>query len=278
MEIIFSFSGISYPVTLNGITKFEHQNNIGINVFRIDGNGNILPIRTTTMQNASRIVRLLQISNEETSHYVLITDFSKFVRSQISKCKKQHYFCDYCLHGCTTAKILEKHVDRCRRFKAQNVFVPEVNDPKGRDKLTFTQTEHQLPLPFVIYADFESILEPVNTVLPNPLKPSTTVYQRHVPCGAAYKIVSTDPKYNHEPVVFTGPDSAEKFLDQLQIDVKQIRSYLKNKQPMLLTAEEEEAYKSTTSCHICSMEFTDFGEGSSPKVRDHDHLTGQFRG
>ena len=49
-------------------------------------------------------------------------------------------------------------MERCKMHDAQRVKLPEKNDKKGRDKVIFTKTEYQLRLPFVIYADFESIL------------------------------------------------------------------------------------------------------------------------
>ena len=36
--------------------------------------------------------------------------------------------------------------------------LPEADNKKGQDKVKFTKTEYQLRLPFVIYADFESVL------------------------------------------------------------------------------------------------------------------------
>ena len=45
-------------------------------------------------------------------------------------------------------------MERCKMHDAQRVKLPEKND-----KVIFTKTEYQLRLPFVIYADFESILK-----------------------------------------------------------------------------------------------------------------------
>ena len=68
------------------------------------------------------------------------------------------YFCQYCLHGCTSEEVLKNHSGRCKLHRAQRIKLPEADDKKGCDKVKFTKTEYQLRLPFVIYADFEIIL------------------------------------------------------------------------------------------------------------------------
>jgi len=44
--------------------------------------------------------------------------------------------------------------------------------------------------------------------------------------------------------------------------------------PMNLTAEEEQLFQKTENCHICEQKF----KFTEERVRDHDHLTGKFRG
>ena len=43
----------------------------------------------------------------------------------------------------------------------------------------------------MIYADFESILEKIDTVSPNTNKSYTNKYQKHTPCGFCYYIKSS---------------------------------------------------------------------------------------
>ena len=54
----------------------------------------------------------------------------------------------------TTPKRLEAHAKDC--CHAQRIKFPK--DPRCR----FTNIQKQLPAPFVVYGDFESILKPVN--------------------------------------------------------------------------------------------------------------------
>jgi len=53
--------------------------------------------------------------------------------------------------------------------------------------------------------------------------------------------------------------------------------------PMEMTKEDKDAFNAATVCHICKEKFeTDLGFGgelAKAKIcRDHDHLTGKFRG
>ena len=53
-------SGIQYPVDIKEIRKFEHQNNISVNVYGYEDK-KIFPLRITTMTAASHHVNLLCI-------------------------------------------------------------------------------------------------------------------------------------------------------------------------------------------------------------------------
>ena len=49
-------------------------------------------------------------------------------------------------------------MERCKLHGAQRMKLPEADDKKGHDKEKVAKTEYQLRLPFVIYADFDSVL------------------------------------------------------------------------------------------------------------------------
>ena len=110
------------------------------------------------MTIARHHVNLLYITADETSHYVLVKDLRKLVSSQYNNDYHKKYFCQYCLHGCTSEEVLKNHLGRCKLHGAQRIKLPEADDNKGHDKVKFTKTEYQLRLPFVIYADFERVL------------------------------------------------------------------------------------------------------------------------
>jgi len=139
--------------------------------------------------------------------------------------------------------------------------------------LRFKKIEAQERLPFVIYADFESILERKELVEKDPLKSWTEKCQTHFPCGFGMHTVCTDKRFYSQPKIYFGEDSAEKFLDMVQRESKLIRKFLKNKIQMeRLSSQQWKEYNTATTCHICKKVFK---EGDQ-RVRDHDHLTGKL--
>ena len=60
---------------------------------------------------------------------------------------------------------------------------------KGENILKFKDYHKQLNVPFVIYADFESLLVPIQSVSNNDKFSYTEKLQSHQGCGYAYKLV-----------------------------------------------------------------------------------------
>ena len=112
----------------------------------------------------------------------------------------------------------------------------------------------------MVYADFESILKPVNEdvdvtrVVETGIESSSPVFQQHIPCSFAYKIVSSvDPDFARTLVMYRGGDAAEKILCDLQLEAKQLfDEYIAAPKPMLFTATESRSFVNATICHICT--------------------------
>ena len=120
----------------------------------------------------------------------------------------------------------------------------------------------------MVYADFESILKPVNEDVyvtqgvETGMESSSRVVQEHIPYSFAEKIVSLS----------WGEDAAEKFVPDLQLEAKQLfDEYIVTSEPILLTGTESRSFDSTTICHTCTKPLED------DKVRDHCHITGNYR-
>ena len=98
---------------------------------------------------------------------------------------------------------------------AQRIHMPKAGDKQKRDKAFFADTEKQLRLPFVIYADFESILPKIQGCEGNPSKvtTNTTKDTRHLPCSFGAYIISSDPQFYKEQFIYVGEDAASKFID-----------------------------------------------------------------
>ena len=53
--------------------------------------------------------------------------------------------------------------------------------PPPNTMLGFQNYHKQLPIPFVVYADFECFTKPMNTCSPNPKESYNYNYQKHEP-------------------------------------------------------------------------------------------------
>jgi len=120
-----NMTGISYPVSMKDIDKFEKLNDtISINLFGINENNDIFPLRIATSKKQHHI-RLMYISNECNQHYVLITNLSSMVGTQINAHHSTKYFCDRCLNPFQSEDVLKKHLEICEESNPVREFYPK---------------------------------------------------------------------------------------------------------------------------------------------------------
>ena len=125
-----------------------------------------------------------------------------------NKHNEKKHFCRYCLHAYSKKELLVNHISDCYAINGtQKVSLPD----EDHKILKFTNYDKQLKVPFVIYADFESITEPIESrPNPNPNESYTSSYQLHTPCSFAYKVVCINDKYTKDCVIYRGENCVEK--------------------------------------------------------------------
>ena len=254
--------GISMPMKLEQVKKFEKQNQISICIFGYDKG--VYPLHISQHRFPTH-VNLLLISKGSTQHYCLIKDLNRLLSHQNKHSGKTH-FCPYCLHGFIRGDLLQNHLLYCKHHSPQRVEMPSEADKW----LKFNKHAYQLRVPFVIYCDLESLLTKVDSCDPDPSKSSTSVVDQHIPCGFCYRVVSTNNKYSKPAILYRGPDAAGELIKALQREGKEILDKLKHIEPMKLRVEDEIAFQNATHCHICSKPL------GADRVRDHDHLKQGF--
>ena len=260
-----NMAGVSYPTPLHDISKIEKNNNLSINVIGYDATDGLYPLRITR-DIKERHVNLLLITEEDKSHYCLIRNFSALMSQRVNWQKKQ-YFCYNCLHAFTKQSLLDAHMPLCYKQRAQKIVFPD-----KEKTVKFKNIKNQLRVPFIIYADFECYTEKIANPANNPNHTNTTAYQHHKPSGFSYIVVSAKNEYTRAPIVYRGQNVVDAFFDNLISEEKRILEILKNPKPMHLTQEEEQAFQQAQDCHICDQPL------GVDRVRDHDHLTGDYRG
>ena len=146
--------------------------------------------------------------------------------------------------------------------------------PKKGTCIEFDKFTKKLKVPFVVYADFESYMEPVNNDAgADDTQSYTKKYQKHTPSGFCYYIVYRGGIYK-KPVVYTGGNVAEEFCKHLEMETRDIYDkYFKNVIPMKITKADLDEFCRASVCHICEKAI-----GDDIKVKDHCHLTGKYRG
>ena len=119
-------------------------------------------------------VILLMITDGEKWHYQAVKSLSALFRETTSK-HEADFYCLNCLRSYTTENRLKKHKKICENHDYCYVERPE----EDNKTLKYNQGEKSMKVPFIIYADLDSLLEKINTCHNNPKKPSTTKINIH---------------------------------------------------------------------------------------------------
>ena len=269
-EDSLNMTGIAYPVQLNALDKFERQNpTISINVFGYEES--VYPLRVSKCEGREA-VDLLLISDEEKQHYCLIKSMSRLLSSQSSTDEHTLHYCPRCLNHFTTQEKLATHKEYCSAHEAVKIEMPGEGTT-----LSFKNYNRSMRVPFIVYADFESFIKPIDTCGPNPENSYTKQYQKHTPSSFCYYIKCFDDEvYSQNPVTYTASteneDVAQIFVNMLEENVKSIYKRFGKPKEMIFGVKEREEFDEATECWICR------GELGLDRVRDHCHLTGIYRG
>ena len=272
----YSWESLKFPATLRDIDKFEKDNlDIAINVFGYERK-RVYPLRISKYSERPAVINLLLIDKDGKQHYCWIKDMSRLLSKQTSDKKCKRHYCLRCLNSFQSNESLCKHQEYCMSHKAVKVEMPEEGST-----LAFTSFNRSMRVPFVVYADFECITTPIDTCEPNPENSYTKQYQKHKPSSFCYYIKCFDDKvYSQKPVTYTAKseheDVAQKFVNMLEEDIRDIYDKFKRPKKMIYGKHEKIEFENATKCWICHGEFTE--KDDYKKVRDHCHYTGKFRG
>ncbi|KAJ8977854.1 hypothetical protein NQ317_018691 [Molorchus minor] len=279
---VLNVDGIEFPMTLPQIAKFEKNNSISVNVFGLEmdlkAKFSVVPVRLTK-QKFEKHVNLLIVQNEYFPkinefnpipeddeqeveikyHYCYIKDLSRLLSSQLSKKNAKNFS--------VIDDKLNEHTEYCE--KLNDCKVEFSREPY----VQFKNFVYKEKVPFIMYADFESLLEPLNDVeiSDSELATKTSRYQKHNAYSAGYYFKCN---YNNSWSSYNsnrGSNCMSWFADELTTIAKFVSSKLKHVEDMNVEVFLKDA---TKSCHICELDF----KQSDKIVRDHCHLTGDFRG
>ena len=153
-------------------------------------------------------VDLLLIGEGEKKHYVLIKDFNTFMHDHSLHHGRKH-FCCYCLYAFITEEILKCHIKDCFKINGKQRIIM----PKKAEYVKFKNFEkNKIKSPFMIYADFESIIVPEENGRKNPNAPCT---QKHAACSYGYKLVCVDDKFSKPFKSYLHEDAVYNFISSM---------------------------------------------------------------
>ena len=263
----YDWSGLELPVASNKISIFERKNDVSVNVLALKGS-EVYVVRGSERKSLKDI-KLLLITDGKHRHYTVIKSLNRLLRSRNSKHAHKQYFCLNRLQGFHSEQSRDKHYEYCKDNEAVKIEMP-----KPGSFIKFHDGQNQFKVPFMMYVDFEAILRTVNGRSPNSNKPCTKKVNRHIPSGFcvyskfAYGEVKDPLKlYRHK-------DCVRVFCDYMKKEVTRLHHMFPEKPMEPLTSEEWKGYNQATKCHIWFKPF----EQINPKVRDHCHYTGKYRG
>ena len=285
-EFSLNTKGITFPMKVKDINKFERLNPDlpKINVFSIDDK-TIYPLREISIQGGEfstnrggcrgRIphsIDLFFYEEDGKSHYSLIKNFSRLIRSQITtRTNEPIQICKRCFSHFTTPELLEKHIQYC-----YNNCTAFVKMPKPGSNLYFKNYYKQLPIPFTVYADFECITSTMSTCCPNPKDSYNYNYQKHEPSGFCFYVKGISGK-RIKPIIYTKSSESDNvakiFVEKIIELTKGIyEDFYRKPIKMVMTPETQKEFNNAVNCHICGYVL------GKDRVRDHCHFTGKYRG
>jgi hypothetical protein len=285
----YNYEGLNFPVqiTRQNIEHFEKLNQVNVNIFHYE----IKPIPTTRIepnlisrQKFEKTINLLVLIKQEESeiihHFVYIKNFSRLLGTDVKNGERTKHICYHCLYCTDSAEMLKQHTDmgvcednpdaRCKM-------------PKQGTTLHFKNHQNKLDTPFYASADLESVLEIIqNDVNTKKDQSWTKNLQKHNACMASFKLVCTvDPSLSKPLKLWTGtPDEVMTNLVQYMDTVADECTNIYK--PLIMTKDNWKLFKESKVCHLCGC-YEDPTKDAKPlvgenKVKDHCHITGNFRG
>lgn len=269
--------GLEYPIALDDLETVEQQIQIPFNVYSFfdDAGKGRYPVFLSRIDPDGAIDLLYWAG-----HYAWIKSFSRFMGS-MNKHNGQYFYCKRCLNHFQKESTLATHQQHCMGSDGSTTVFKM---PKAGTQVKFQHVRYQTYSPFVVYADFECLTIPIQ----EPGAPTPTCnmnpYQEHKPISVGLKLVSNVPSVldNAAYETYTGADVVDWFLAKLIQYETMCTDYLFDEKRLVMTHDDVVKHERATECYICKYPFaapnSERKAKANVKVRDHDHITGAYRG
>ena len=214
----YDWSGLEFPVSIKVIGKFGTRNNISDNVLAVEGRD--IYIHRKGRKMMGREINLLMVSEDGIRHYTAIKSLSRLLSSKNSNTKRKQHFCMNRLQGFTQESSRDQHQVYCEDNESVRVEMP-----KQGSTVEFKDGQNQFKVPFIMYADFESILEPMGPVepgSPNPNQPYTKEVNQHTPSGWCVHSKFAYGDVDNPLRLYRGKDCIETFCNYIKGEARRL--------------------------------------------------------
>jgi len=202
----------------------------------------------------------------DNTHYSYVKRLTALLYDQNCHNESKH-FCERCLHGYSRKELLERHKPECKGLLKTATKTEMLKE--GENKMAFKNHYKQTKAPYVIYADFECVMEKMAGCEPPSAKSFTVKTEKHEPCELSYIAVRSDGKL-FGPFNYRGRDAVYVFLTWLLNHEREMREDMANKRPLVMTPEDWQEYRNTIECHICNKSLLRGQYCDSMAVYDYD--------
>ena len=187
MENDLNFEGLAFPIRPKDIHSFEIKNSISIisiNLFGfLDKEGKLRFAYYISSFKYEKQINLIYFEN----HYAWIRDFDKLM-CDINKGHYKKLFGKKCFSHFRLDSSIETHHKNCAPY---GEFKQIVRMPPEGSTLTFENIQNRIPCPCMIFADFESILTPINKAAGE----HTVKIKEHHHCSVGVRVLSCKPSF-----------------------------------------------------------------------------------
>jgi len=278
---------IATPVRVSSISKFEETNkhlDFAVNVVFKDETDLVFPVHASKNISAKHIINLMLffttsplVPEESVLHYARIKNISNLIASRTKDSSNSHhtrngYLCFNCFCRFARKEALQSHIGWCHKESGQRIVLPQPGST-----MEYEKAHKEFKLGYVFFFDFETIQKapaqrcscPIDKL--SKCKHKSTVLAEHE--AFAFSLVMIDRESEViEDISYVGEDAMKEFLNTLTQLITKYTKKLTATRPIDMSPEEESQFNSAYACHICKEALR------NDRVRDHDHITGQYVG
>ena len=270
----FDWDGIKFPASFRDIKRFESRNGVTINILALERKKACICRKGKEYARSAGeahdpVVNLMLITDQNNKHCVAIKSLRRLLSMQNSKHKESQHFCINFLQGLAKNKSRDEHLVYCRNNEAVQIEMTN-----SKPIVQYSDGQYQFKVLFMMYADFESILEPIQGASNSPNISSTRGVNIHTPSGWCVYSKFSYGDVTNPLTQYRDSDCVEKFCEHIISEAKRLYNSFPNNPMSPLTKSQLKEYARATKCHICFKPFCE----KKKKVSDHCHYTGLYRG